>query len=300
MSDIIKISAVHDFNALLGVEDQHPLVSVIDFSAYPPRSLFRALHGVYGIFLREDEPDNIVYGCSQYGLDKGTLIAIAPGQVGGSEDTGYPVQRKGWALLFHPDLLRGTTLGTKMKKYTFFSYEVNEALHVQADERATIVSCLRAIQTELDSPADAYSQSIIVAYIEVLLNHCMRFYGRQFAAQKAENRDLLMRFDRLLTDYYSSGEQYKHGIPGVQKIAEQLAMSANYFSDLVKRATGETPSEHIRRFLVDRSKELLADQNKTVSEVAYELGFNYPHHLSRLFKNSTGMSPTEYVAALKL
>ena len=255
---------------------------------------------MYGIFLREDEPDNIVYGCSKYEVDKGTLIAIAPGQVGGAEDTGYPVQRKEWALLFHPDLLRGTTLGTKMKEYTFFSYEVNEALHMQAAERETIVSCLQSIRSELDYPADRYSQSIIVDYIEVLLNHCMRFYGRQFTMDKVGNKALLMRFDQLLTDYFSSGKQYEHGIPSVQVISEKLAMSANYFGDFVKRATGNTPSEHIRRFVIGRAKELLTDKNKTVSEVAYELGFNYAHHLSRLFKKETGMSPKEYVAALKL
>ncbi len=300
MGEIKKISTVHDFNALLGVDDRHPLVSVIDFSAYPPRPLFRALLEVYGIYIREDEPQNVVYGCSKYGLEKGTLIAIAPGQVGGSEDTGYPVQRKGWALLFHPDLLRGTALGIKMKEYTFFSYEVNEALHMQAAERETIVSCLQSIRAELEHPADRYSQSIIVSYIEVLLNHCMRFYGRQFAMDKVGNKDLLMRFDRLLTDYFSSGKQYEYGIPSVQEIAEKLAMSANYFSDLVKRATGDTPSEHIRRFLVGRAKELLADKRKTVGEVAYELGFNYPQHFSRLFKHVSGMSPKEYVAALNL
>lgn len=297
---IKKISTVHDFNALLGVEDRHPLISVIDFSTYPPRPLFRALHGVYGIFLREDKPDNIIYGCGKYALDKGTLIAIAPGQVGGSEDTGYPVQRKGWALLFHPDLLRGTTLGIKMKEYTFFSYEVNEALHMQAAERETIVACLQSIKTELDYPTDEYSQSIIVAYIEVLLNQCMRFYGRQFTMDKVRNKDLLIRFNRLLIDYFSSGKQYEHGIPSVQDIAEKMTMSANYFSDFVKRTTGNTPSEHIRRFLIERAKELLIDKNMTVSEVAYELGFNYVHHLSRMFKKTTGMSPKEYVAALNL
>lgn len=300
MNNIIKISTVHDFNTLLSVEDQHPYVTVIDFSTYPPRPLFRALHGVYGIFLREDKPDNIIYGCGKYALDKGTLIAIAPGQVGGSEDTGYPVQRKGWALLFHPDLLRGTTLGIKMKEYTFFSYEVNEALHMQAAERETIVACLQSIKRELDYPTDEYSQSIIVAYIEALLNQCMRFYGRQFTMDKVRNKDLLIRFNRLLIDYFSSGKQYEHGIPSVQDIAEKMTMSANYFSDFVKRTTGNTPSEHIRRFLIERAKELLIDKNMTVSEVAYELGFNYVHHLSRMFKKTTGMSPKEYVAALNL
>lgn len=134
MGEIKKISTVHDFNALLGVEDRHPLISVIDFSAYPPRPLFRALLGVYGIYIREDEPQNVVYGTSKYDFLGGTLIAIAPGQISGAEDIGHPVQRKGWAILFDAELLHGTSLAQKIRQYTFFSYEVNEALHMQDSE----------------------------------------------------------------------------------------------------------------------------------------------------------------------
>lgn len=152
MSDIIKISTVHDFNERLGVEDRHPLVSVIDFSAYPPRHLFRALLGVYGIYIREDKPQNVVYGTSKYDFLGGTLIAIAPGQISGAEDVGSPIQRKGWAILFDSELLRGTQLAQKIDKYTFFSYEVCEALHMQDSERETIVECLKHIRSELSAP----------------------------------------------------------------------------------------------------------------------------------------------------
>lgn len=300
MSDIIKISTVHDFNERLGVEDLHPFVSVIDFTAYPPRHLFRALLGVYGIYIREDEPQNVVYGTSKYDFLGGTLIAIAPGQISGAEDIGKPVQRKGWAILFDAELLRGTFLAQKIQQYTFFSYEVNEALHMQDSERETIVGCLQDIRNELRNPEDEYSRTILVAYIEVLLNYCMRFYGRQFATRKAESRDILARFERMLADYFERSEQIDHGIPNVQECADRLSLSPNYFSDLMKRETGETPHEHIQRFLIERAKKALTDSDKTVSEVAYELGFNYTHHLSRLFKKATGMSPTEYVTALKL
>ena len=300
MSEIKKISTVHDFNELLGVEDRHPLVSVIDFSAYPPRPLFRALLGVYGIYIREDEPQNVVYGTSSYDFLGGTLIAIAPGQIGGAEDTGSPVQRKGWAILFDAELLRGTSLAQKIQQYTFFSYEVSEALHMQDSERETIVECLKHIREELSGPQDEYSRTILVAYIEVLLNYCMRFYGRQFATRKAESKDILARFERMLNDYFDKGNQLRHGLPNVQECADRLALSPNYFSDLIKRETGETPHDHIQRFIVERAKKALTDGGKTVSEVAYDLGFNYTHHLSRLFKKATGMSPTEYLSALKL
>ena len=300
MSNIIKISTVHDFNALLGVEDRHPLVSVIDFSAYPPRPLFRALLGVYGIYIREDEPQNVVYGTSKYDFLGGTLIAIAPGQISGAEDIGRPVQRKGWAILFDAELLHGTSLAQKIRQYTFFSYEVNEALHMQDSERETIVECLKHIRKELSGPQDEYNRTILVAYIEVLLNYCMRFYGRQFATRKTASKDILVRFERLLTEYFDNGEQTRHGLPNVQECAERLSLSPNYFGDLVKRETGETPHEHIQRFLVERIKKSLAEGEKTISEIAYDMGFNYTHHLSRMFKNATGMSPKEYLSALKL
>lgn len=300
MGEIKKISTVHDFNALLGVEDRHPLISVIDFSAYPPRPLFRALLGVYGIYIREDEPQNVVYGTSKYDFLGGTLIAIAPGQISGAEDIGRPVQRKGWAILFDAELLHGTSLAQKIRQYTFFSYEVNEALHMQDSERETIVECLKHIRKELSGPQDEYNRTILVAYIEVLLNYCMRFYGRQFATRKTVSKDILARFERLLTEYFDSGEQTRHGLPNVQECAERLSLSPNYFGDLVKRETGETPHEHIQRFLIERVKKSLAEGGKTISEIAYDMGFNYTHHLSRMFKNATGMSPKEYLSALKL
>lgn len=299
MSEIVKINTVHDFNAMLGVEDLHPLLSVIDFSAGPPAHLFRCLTSVYGIYIREDEPQNVVYGTSKYDFLGGTLIAIAPGQISGADYTGTEVQRQGWAILFDPELLRGTSLERKIHQYTFFSYEVREALHMTDGERETIVGCLKKIREELRTPQDEYSRTILVAYIELLLNYCMRFYGRQFATRKVGNKDILERFEQMLNDYFNKQEQVEQGIPSVQTCADRMALSPNYFSDLIKRETGETPREHIRRFLIDRTKKELAEGSKSISEIAYGLGFNYTNHLSRLFKQATGISPTEYVNALK-
>lgn len=300
MGDIVKITTVHEFNHLLGVEDRHPYLSVIDFSANPPRRLFRALMGVYGIFIREDKPQNVVYGTSKYDFLGGTLIALAPGQIGGAYDTGEEIQREGWALLFDTELLRGTSLAQKIHQYTFFSYEVREALHMQDSEREVIVDILKHLSQELAKPHDEYSDAILSSYVEVLLNHCMRFYGRQFSTRKTESHDILMRFERFLTDYFSKGEQIKHGIPSVQLCADRLALSYNYFSDLIKRATGEPPHDHIQRFLIELIKKELAEGQKNIGEIAYDLGFNYSHHLSRLFKKATGISPSEYIEALKL
>lgn len=298
-SEIIKINSVHDFNERLGVPDAHPHLSVIDFSAYPPRPLFRTLLGVYGIYIREDEPQNVIYGTSKYDFLGGTLLAIAPGQLSGAEDTGKPVQRRGWAILFDTELLRGTPLAEKMRRYTFFSYEVNEALHMMPQERDTIVCCLESIRNEMNAPQDEFSKCIIVSYIEVLLNFCMRFYARQFNTRCEQSQDTLIRFERILTEYFSRHEQVSKGIPSVQDCAARLALSPNYFSDLIKRETGETPREHIHRFLIDRIKTELTTTTKTINEIAYQLGFNYPQHLSRLFKRATGMSPSEYAEAVR-
>ena len=171
---------------------------------------------------------------------------------------------------------------------------------MQDTERETIIACMKQIREELSAPQDEYSRTILAAYIEVLLNYCMRFYGRQFATRKLQSKDILARFERMLSYYFDSGEQIGHGLPNVLECAERLALSPNYFSDLIKRETGERPHEHIQRFLIERVKKELAEGNKNVSEIAYELGFNYTYHLSRLFKKVTGMSPTEYVAVLKL
>lgn len=206
MGEIKKISTVHDFNALLGVEDRHPLISVIDFSAYPPRPLFRALLGVYGIYIREDEPQNVVYGTSKYDFLGGTLIAIAPGQISGAEDIGHPGATKGMGNLFDAELLHGTSLAQKIQAIHVLFLRSDEALHMQDSERETIVECLKHIRKELSGPQDEYNRTILVAYIEVLLNYCMRFYGRQFATRKAASKDILARFERLLTEYFDSGE----------------------------------------------------------------------------------------------
>ena len=196
--------------------------------------------------------------------------------------------------MFHPDLLRGTSLGRRMADYSFFSYASNEALHMSEREHQIIINCFREIREELQHAIDKQSKQIITANIEVLLNHCVRFYDRQFVTREIVNKDLLTRFEELLRGYFTSDKPQSIGLPSVAWCADQLHLSANYFGDLVKKETGKSAQEYIQLTIIDRAKELLLNSNRSVSEIAYMLGFKYPHHLSRLFKKVTGVSPNEY------
>lgn len=298
MNNILIAKSVHDYNAFVGHTDQHPLVSVIDYTAVSPILHRRCQFSMYGLFLRDDSLEELTYGCSKYDYHEGSLICVGPGQIGGVEYNGEKFQIKGWALLFHPDLLRDTSLAGQIKDYTFFSYQVNEALHMSADERAIFISFLKMIRAELEKPRDRYQDAIVVTYIDLILKHCMRFYDRQFATRKAENSDVLARFEATLRTYYDTGKQLSGGVPSVQYCAEKLCMSTNYFSDLVKRTTGLTASEHIRRHVVGLIKNRLV-AGETVSQIAYDLGFEYPQHLSRMFKKTVGCTPKEYVVEIR-
>ena len=293
MLKILNAKTVHDYNAYVGHADQHPLVSVIDYAALPPIRHSRTRFSVYALFLRDDCLEDLTYGCSKYDYREGTLICVSPGQIGGVEDNGEVFRIEGWALLFSPELLHGTPLAARMKEFTFFAYQVNEALHMTAEERATLIALMKQIQEELCRHPDVHQRTILVAYIELILNFCLRFYERQFATRKSSNHDVLARFETLLHDYYKEGRHLSGGLPGVGWCAEQLCMSANYFGDLVKRETGQTAGEHIRRMVIDLAKEQLMD-GQPVSTVAYDLGFDYPQHMTRLFKKEVGCTPNEY------
>lgn len=294
MAKILKVRTVHDYNAYLGQPDKHPLVSVIDYDDVSPIRHSLNDYSVYGLFLRDDNLVDLKYGSGRYDYDESTLLCVSPGQIGGKEDNGERCHIKGWALLFHPDLISGTPLEKKMKTFTFFSYNVNEALHTTPSERETLIDCLRLIQRELDNGDASYRDSLIVSLIDVVLQYCMRFYERQFNARRKENNDVLARFELFLNDYYDTGRQLTEGIPTVRECASGVCMSTNYFADVVKKLTGETASEHIRRFVVRRAKNLLIG-GEAINQVAYDLGFDYPQHLSRMFKKQEGCTPSDYV-----
>lgn len=293
MAKILHVRNVADYSRWLGHADRHPLISVIDYSEVSPIRHSLNNYSVYGIFLRDDDIVDLTYGCGKYDYRKGTLICVAPGQIGGKEDNGERVDIKGWAVLFHPDLLHGSALEKDIRKYSFFDYRINEALHMTGEEHDILVSLMRQMKNELENGRDDFQDSILTGYLGLILRFCSRFYQRQFMTRKLANTDVLKRFDALLRDYYENGLQMRQGIPGVQYCADKLCMSTNYFGDLIKKMTGDTARDYIRNFVVQQSKNMLA-AGKSVSQTAYDMGFDYPQHFSRMFKNATGMTPKEY------
>lgn len=276
MSKILKIRNVGDYSQWVGHTDTHPLVSVIDYAEVSPVRHCLNNYSVYGIFFHDEANIDLAYGCGKYDYKEGTVICVAPGQIGGKEDNGELVKLTGWALLFHPDLLQGTALEKHIREYSFFDYRVNEALHMTDEEHDILVSLMRQIKDELQKKHDALQDAILVGYIELMLNFCQRFYNRQFITRK------------LVTS----------GMPTVQYCADKLCMSANYFGDLIKKMTGDTASNYIRQDLIQRVKNELAS-GANISQVAYELGFEYPQHLSRMFKKFCGYTPTDYLRQIQ-
>lgn len=296
-SDIMKILKVNrpsDYSSYLGVADKHPLVSVIEYDRISPVLHTLNDYSVYGIFLRGDDLVDLTYGCGRYDYKEGTLLAVAPGQLGGTEDNGEKVNLSGWALLFHPDLLQGTRLEKTIGRYTFFDYRINEALHMTEEEKGIITGIMRSIETEVEKPRDSHQDNIIVGYIELMLNFCQRFYDRQFMTRKPENNDLLSRFHAALNDYFSSDTQLQQGAPTIQYMADRLCMSPSYLGDMIKRATGTNASKYIQRLMIQKAKNLISS-GLSISQTAYSLGFDYPQHFSRFFKRLEGITPKEYL-----
>ena len=298
MNKILKVRNVGDYSRWVGHTDRHPLVSVIDYAKVSPVRHSLNNYSIYGIFFHDEAEIDLAYGCGKYDYKKGTAICVAPGQIGGKEDNGERVMLTGWALLFHPDLLHGTTLEKAIKNYSFFDYRVNEALHMTDEEHGILTSLMRQIRDELRKRHDELQDSIIVGYIELVLNFCQRFYNRQFITRKFDNSDMLMKFDRLLHDYFDGNMQLTLGLPTVQFCADKLCMSSNYFGDMIKKTTGDTASNYIRQYIIQRAKNELAT-GESIARVAYGLGFEYPQHLSRMFKKLTGMTPSDYYESLR-
>ena len=295
---IRNIETVFEYNDSLGIETLHPQVSVIDLSKAKPIRHARQTFSFYAIFLKEVKCGELLYGRNRYDYQEGTLVCLAPGQVIGVEDNGETYQPKGWALVFHPDLIRGTTLGQHMKEYTFFSYEVNEALHLSERERQLVIDCMQKIRLELEHAIDRHSRRLVAIQIEVLLDYCLRFYERQFITRTTVNHDVLTHFERLLDDYFNDDRAQREGVPTVKYCAGELCLSPNYFGDLVKKETGKTAQEYIQLKLIDVAKDRILDPAKSIGQVAYELGFQYPQHFTRLFKRITGRTPVEYRSGL--
>ena len=294
MEELNRFETIAQYNNFNNAETLHPLVSVVDYSKAGPRVLRRSYFGFYGIFLKDVKCGDLRYGNNYYDYQEGTLVFVGPGQISGIENPTEVYQPKGFGLVFHPDLIHGTSLGRHIQDYTFFSYEVREALHLSERERETVLDCLSKIAAELQQSIDKHSKLLITTNIELLLNYCVRFYDRQFITREHANKGMLEKFETLLNNYFLSEKPQTQGLPTVAWCADQMHLSANYFGDLVKKETGRTAQEYIQSKLMDVAKEKIFDRDKSVSEVAYELGFKYPQHFTRLFKQRVGQTPQEY------
>lgn len=292
-----KLQSVTQFNSQRGQETLHPLVSVLDQSKSKPVQANRYLSDIYIIFLKDVKCEEFHYGRNKYDYQDESLLFIAPGQVFGF-DVGADslIQPRGWALTFHPDFIKGTSLGKKISEYGFFSYDVTEALHISKRERQIVLECFKKIKEELLRNIDKHTVNLIVSNIELLLSYCLRFYDRQFITRARVNKDILTRFELLLKNYYESELPKTVGLPTVSYCASELSLSANYFGDLMKKETGKTALEYIQEKVIDLAKERLFDHSKSVSEVAFEMGYKYPQHFTRLFKQRVGISPQDYRA----
>ena len=294
MDEMIRIDSVDVYNKLFGFETRHPLITVVDLSEatrWPLRTRFA--YGVYALFLKDARCGDIKYGRKSYDYRDGTIVCFAPGQVVEVE-MAPDTRPAGYGLLFHPDLIRGTALGQEIRNYSFFSYETNEALHLSDEERQTIRDTLQKVEQELDHAIDKHSRRLITANVGLLLDYCMRFYDRQFITRSEVNSDILTRFERLLDAYFDTDMQRQEGLPSVKYFADKVFLAPNYFGDVIRKLTGMTASEHIQNKVIDRVKEQLLSSDKTASQIAYELGFQYPQHLSRMFKRITGLTPNEF------
>jgi AraC family transcriptional activator of pobA len=294
MEAIVKIETVGQYNTLRGVPTLHPLVSVIDLSKAQPMPAQTFNFGVYAIFLKDFKCGELRYGRGKYDYQQGTLVFIAPGQVIGVQPKVENFDPKGWVLLFHPDLIKGTTLGKHIHDYSFFSYDVNEALHLSEKERQLVLDCLAKIQYELDQSIDKHSRTLIAANIHLFLDYCTRFYDRQFITRDHVHKGVVERLESLLNNYFQTDQPQQTGLPSVAWCAAQLNLSPNYFGDLIKKETGSSAQEYIQRKVIDVAKDRVFDTSRSISEIAYDLGFKYPQHFTRLFKQRVGETPQAY------
>lgn len=280
---------------MIGAEVLHPSVGVIDFSELPPirYANLRRVSDYYAIYLKGSKYTVLRYGRRIYDYEEGTLVFVAPGQVAGSEDDGAYHQVKGYVLMFHPDLLRDTPLAREMKRYSYFSYDIDEALHLSEKEGEIFVECLERIRSELQH-FDGYSTAVVVDYIKLVLDYCVRFYDRQFQTRILENHDILARLEGLLEECFASSCPMEKGLPSVQYCADKLCLSANYLSDLIRKETGISALKHIHLKTLETAKLRLDDKSKSVSQIADELGYSSSQHFSNWFKKMSGCTPNKY------
>ncbi len=301
MKEIIRIDTISELlKNMCDEKPKHPLIAIVDFSEMEfeqHKEEIRFTTGFYSVMFKNQCPGGMKYGRKTYDFQEGSLFFMAPEQVltvGGVEEDETDEDVRGWGLFFHPDFIRRSNLSKQMKDYSFFSYEADEALHLSDLEKKNLHDCIDKIQNELNQHIDNHTQTLIISNIELLLNYCTRYYQRQFITRVNQNKDVIARFNDFLKEYFDSDQPRLTGLPSVKLCAEKMNFSPNYLSDLLKKETGKNTQEHIHYHIIELAKTQLLITNNSVSEIAYDLGFEYPQYFSKMFKNIVGKSPAEY------
>ena len=298
MNAIINLQSIADLHKLFNLgKSQHPLVAVLDFSTVSEQVEQHTgiITDFYSIMFKKYCKNNIKYGRKAIDFQDGNLICIAPNQlIEIDNEIEHNENMLGWGLFFHPDLIRATSLNDKIRDYNFFNYEVSEALHLSDKEKTILHECVRKIQMELQENIDVHSQYIIVSTIELLLNYCSRFYGRQMITRSQSNKTIIAQVEIILKNYIAESKIKEQGLPTVKYLADRVHLSPSYLSDLLKKETGKKAQEHIHFFLIDQAKTYLKNTDKNINEIAHHLGFEYPQYFNKLFKQKTGKTPVEY------
>jgi AraC-like DNA-binding protein len=298
MKDIYRVQSVKQVHDIFKLEKpKHPLITVFTHeNLIQQREHINVTFAIdlYQITLKECNPGSFGYGRNQYDFEEGTMMFTKPGQVLTMDEWEEGDYVNGWSLMFHPDLIRKSELGKNIDNYSFFSYDVNESLHLSDDEKKSVLELVNKIEKEYYQNIDKHSQKLIVSNIELILDYCTRYYDRQFYTRTNLNKDIVSKFESLLKEYYNKGKALEGGIPSVKFCGAELNMSSNYLSDLLKKETGRNAQEHIHYYIVDKAKTRLLNSTESISEIAYDLGFEYPQHFTKVFKKKTGMSPAAY------
>ena len=297
MRKILNVVNPNDYASFIGAPVLHPLLSAIHFDELAPFRHSLNSYGVYGLFIQRQFPKGLSYGVSTFDASDASIIAVAPGQIGGLEDNGELITLNGWALLWSPELMHGTDLEERIKDYQYFSYFATEPLRMEPSEWEAIGELLVLLRKELTQSHNhtiKQSNAVLLGYLRLLLEYCNRIYIRQQSRHDTGTSDLLKRFHALLERYYLDGRQLTDGLPTVKWCASELAYSPRYFGDMVHQATGGTAIGYIHTYVINQGKSLLMN-GRNVNETARLLGFDYPHHFTRLFKKLTGLTPTEFM-----
>lgn len=297
MESIVKVKSIEQMHEILNLgKPEHPLITVINVSDLEiPQEMvgIKVVTNMYCIALK-DEHCGLRYGRNSYDFENGTLIFTAPHQAFSATKSQVKNEEEGWLLFFHPDFLKKSFLAKKISQYKFFEYQANEALHLSKSESDSLNHIVLNIREEYLQKVDSQNQGIIISNIELLLNYSLRFYDRQFTSRIVDNQDIVAKFETILNTFLDENSLSKNGIPTIQYFAEKNNLSSNYLSDLVRKVTGISSKKHINNLVLRKAKEMLLGSNNSVSEIAYSLGFNYPHYFTRFFKLKTGITPSNY------